>query len=233
MSGRMAAVNMRPSAVVFDMDGLLVDTEPEWDAVRQSLAAAENLPWPPEATQAMLGMSTQEWSTYLVEHVGVSGTPAEVAEKTIADLERRYHEHLAVKTDAVGAIRRMAAIAPIAVASSSPPRLIEAVLAGLGVTELFGAWVSTEEVEAGKPAPDGYLEACRRLGADPVLAIAVEDSSNGLRAAAAAGMLVVAVPDKFTSAAASALALSHIVIDSLVELDAGLVADLMSRRSHG
>lgn len=232
-TGQNDGMESTVSAVVFDLDGVLVDTEPEWDAVRRSLADEDGVPWPPEATQAMMGMNTHEWATYLVDHVGVTGTPESVAARTIDGLVRRYHEQLHVKPDAVESIHRMAAIAPLGVASSSPRRVIETVLAELGVQKLFAAWVSTEEVASGKPAPDGYLEACRRLGADPARAMAIEDSSNGIRAAAAAGMLVLAVPDKFTSAAADALALAHTVLDSLVELDAGLVADLMSRRSHG
>ncbi len=229
----MAAVNTSAAAVVFDLDGVLVDTEPEWDAVRRSLALEDGVEWPAEATQMMMGMNTPEWARYLVEGVGISGTPEEAAERTITGLMSRYRQQLHVKDGAVAAVRRMAALAPLAVASSSPRRLIETVLDELGVQDLFATWVSTEEVGAGKPAPDGYLETCRRLGVDPAGTIAVEDSSNGLRAAAAAGMLVVAVPDIFTSAAPDALALAHAVLNSLVELDAGLVTDLMSRRSHG
>ncbi|WP_051209102.1 HAD family hydrolase [Propionicicella superfundia] len=222
-----------PAAVVFDLDGVLVDTEPAWDAVRRGLAAADGVPWPPGATQAMMGLNTQEWSAYLADVVGLRGDAASAAARTIAGLRSVYRTDLTAKPDAVAAIRRMGALAPLGIASSSPRILIETVVDVLGVTDLFSVVVSTEEVGVGKPAPDGYLEACRRLGADPAASIAVEDSGSGIRAAAAAGMLVVAVPDSFTRAAPATLTLAHAVLDSLADLDAELAIDLMSRRFPG
>lgn len=220
-------------AVVFDMDGVLVDTEPVWDAVRRGLAVEDQVPWPPEATQAMMGMSTMEWATYLVEHVGVHGTPALVAQRTITGLRQAYRDTLPIKPHAVAAIRRMAAMAPIAVASSSPRVLISTILDVLGVADLFTHIVSSEEVAAGKPAPDVYVEACSRLGANPAFSVAVEDSSNGIRSAHAAGMMVVAVPDEFTQAHPHALRDADVVVDSLAEVNDALVTDLLSRRCSG
>jgi len=209
------------------MDGPLTDSEETWDVVRRGLAAAEGLPWPEEATPAMMGMSTPEWSTYLVEAVGLSGTPQEVARRTIEGMANAYRRgDIPVLPGAADAVRRMAAVAPLAVASSSPASLIGGGLDLVGVGDLVGVRVSTEEVARGKPAPDGYLEACRRLGVQPGDAVAVEDSTNGLRSAMAAGMRVVAVPPRFHPPAPEVLAAAHAVIHNLDELTPELVRGL-------
>ncbi len=215
-----------PEAVVFDMDGILIETEPIWDEVRRGLAAGENLPWPDEATQAMMGMSTQEWSTYLVQTVGLSGTPEQVAQRVIDGVAAEYATHLPVLPGAVEAVARMAARGPVAIASSSPRRLIDLVTAQLGLTEYLTVTVSTEEVDRGKPWPDGYLRACSLLGVDPTRCVAVEDSTNGVRSAHAAGMTVVCVPPGFHPPAADVLALCGAVLDSLDELDDALLERL-------
>lgn len=218
---------MTPQAIVFDMDGVLTDTEVIWDEVRRGLAAVEGLPWPHEATTAMMGMSTPEWGAYLVETVGISGTPDEVAERTIDAMAARYADHLPTLPGAVEAVRRLAGHWKLGLASSSPRRLIDSSLAALGVAELFDATVSTEEVERGKPAPDGYLKACELLGVDPNRSVAIEDSSNGLRAAAAAGMAVVAVPRPEFPPAADALASADVVVRGLDEVTVELVEGLL------
>lgn len=216
-----------PRAIVFDMDGTLTDTEQAWDDVRRGLAAADGVDWPPTATTDQMGMSTPEWSAYLVERVGLRGTPEDAARRTIEGMAELYRSgRVALLPGATDAVRRMAAVAPLAVASSSPPVLIEAGLGQMGVIDLVGVRVSTEEVPRGKPAPDGYLEACRRLGVDPGDAVAVEDSSNGIRSAHAAGMKVVAVPPHFHPPSADVLALADAVVDDLDALTPGLVRSL-------
>ncbi|MFH5821588.1 HAD family hydrolase [Georgenia sp. AZ-5] len=216
-------------AVVFDMDGVLTDTETLWDEVRRGLAAEEGVPWPEEATRAMMGMSTAEWSAYMATTVGVGADAADVAERTIAAMADRYREHLPTLPGAVEAIERLAARWPLGLASSSPRRLIDTVLDQLGVTEHFRATVSTEEVAAGKPAPDGYARACELLGVDPARAVAVEDSSNGMRSAAAAGMRVIAVPHEAFPPAPDALALASAEVRSLDEVTVELVEGLADR----
>lgn len=213
-------------AVVFDMDGVLTDTETIWDEVRQDLAAADGLTWPAEASEAMLGMSTQEWSAYLVAEVGLHGTPAEVADRVISEMARRYHEHLPVLPGAVEAVERLATRWPLGLASSSPRRLIDSVLGELGLTGYFRATVSTEEVARGKPAPDGYRRACELVGVDPARAVAIEDSANGIRSAAAAGMAVVAVPREEYPPASDALALAAVQVRSLDEVTVPFVEGL-------
>ncbi|HHU40191.1 MAG TPA: HAD family phosphatase [Propionibacterium sp.] len=216
-----------PHAIVFDMDGTLTDSEEEWDVVRRGLAEADGVPWPGEATQAMMGMSTPEWTAYLVEAVGLRGTAHEAGRRTIDGMADAYRSgRIPVLPGAVDAVRRMAAIAPLAVASSSPPELIEAGLDLLGVRDLVGVVVSTEEVERGKPHPDGFLEAASRLGVDPTTCVAIEDSTNGVKSALAAGMRTVVVPPRFHPPAAEVLDRAHAVIDDLDALTVELVHGL-------
>lgn len=216
----------RFAAVVFDLDGILVETEALWDEVRRGLAAAAGLPWPENATVAMMGMSTPEWSTYLAEHVGMPGTAVEIAERVVDGMAARYAEHLPVLPGAGAAVRRMAAHHLVGVASSSPRRLIDLVISELGLAEVFTATVSTEEVAAGKPAPDGYLRACELLAVDPRDAVGVEDSSNGIRSLRAAGLAIVHVPPSFHAPGADVRAMAQAVIGSLDELTDGLLAQL-------
>ena len=217
---------MTPQAIVFDMDGVLTDTEVIWDEVRRGLAADQGRDWPAEATTAMMGMSTPEWSRYLVETVGLSGTPEQVANRTIDAMALRYAVHLPTLPGAVEAVRRLSAHWTLGLASSSPRRLIDSSLAALGLTDHFRATVSTEEVPRGKPAPDGYLRACELLGVNPAASVAIEDSSNGLRAAAAAGMAVIAVPRPEFPPAADALAVADVVVEGLDEVTVELVQRL-------
>ncbi|WP_165490111.1 HAD family hydrolase [Propioniciclava sinopodophylli] len=219
----------RLQAVVFDMDGTLTDSEQEWDVVRRGLAEADRLAWPEEATKAMMGMSTPEWSAYLVETVGLFGSAEEVARRTIDAMADAYREgRIPVLHGAVDAVNRMAEIAPLAVASSSPRVLIEAGLGLLGVRDKVAVVVSTEEVARGKPHPDGFLAACDALRVDPAATLAIEDSTNGLKSALAAGMRVVAVPPRFHPPAPDVLARAHAVIDDLDALTVDLVQSLFT-----
>ena len=218
-----------PQAIVFDMDGTLTDSEEEWDVIRRGLAEEDGVPWPDGATQAMMGMSTPEWSTYLVESVGLRGTPDEAAQRTIGGMADAYHAgRIPLLPGAVDAVHRMAEVAPLGVASSSPRVLIDAGLELLGVRDLVGVIVSTEEVERGKPHPDGFLAACEQLGVDPASTVAIEDSTNGIKSALAAGMKVVAVPPRFHPPAADVLERAHAVVDNLDALTVDLVRGLFS-----
>jgi HAD superfamily hydrolase (TIGR01509 family) len=213
-------------AVVFDLDGVLVDSEEQWDEVRRGMAADAGRSWPAEATRAMQGMSTPEWSAYLAEVVGVPGRPEEVAGAVIDRMAARYRSRLPLIPGAVDAVGRLGGRWPLGLASSSPRRLIDAVLEAADLTRWFRASVSTEEVRAGKPSPAVYREVTRRLGVEPRRAVAIEDSSNGLRSAARAGLAVVAVPHAAFPPARDALALATAVVGSLDELSVPLVAAL-------
>ncbi|HEV7656984.1 MAG TPA: HAD family phosphatase [Mycobacteriales bacterium] len=216
---------MDPAAIVFDLDGVLVDSEQVWDSVRQALVAERGGHWTDEATTAMQGMSTPEWAAYLGT-LGARGTPEQLAAAVIERMAGRYREHVPLLPGAVDAVRALAGRWPLAVASSSPPDLIRVVLDAAGVADRFRVTVSSEEVNRGKPAPDVYLAAAQRLGVDPAGCVAVEDSSNGLRAAAAAGMTVVAVPNPHFPPPADALALAAATVRTPAELTPELIAAL-------
>jgi HAD superfamily hydrolase (TIGR01509 family) len=216
-------------AVIFDLDGVLVDSEELWDVVRRGVAAQAGRHWPAEATRAMQGMSTVEWSTYLTDAVGVPGEPYEVAVTVIDRMAAQYHASLPLLPGAVDVVERLGRRWPLGLASSSPRRLIDTVLESAGLAQRFHVSVSTEEVSAGKPSPAVYHTVVQRLGVDPLQAIAIEDSSNGLRAAATAGLGVLAVPNAAFPPSEDALALADVVVDSLDEITLELVAS-MGRR---
>jgi HAD superfamily hydrolase (TIGR01509 family) len=213
-------------AVVFDLDGVLIDSEPVWEEVRRDLVASRGGHWAPDTQRRLMGMSTGEWARYLSDDLGVQLTPDEVAAQVIQEMAGRYARHLPLMPGAVGAVRRMAAHWPLGLASSSPPVLIETVLKAAGIESPFAATVSTEEVPHGKPAPDVYLAVARRLGIEPARGVAVEDSSNGLRSAAAAGLQVVAVPHPRYPPDPDALAVARVVLRDLSGLTPDVVAAL-------
>ncbi|GAA1239393.1 HAD family hydrolase [Pseudonocardia alaniniphila] len=210
-------------AVVFDLDGVLVDSEELWDEVRRAMADAAGRPWPADATRAMQGMSTAEWSAYLTETVGVPGRPEEVATTVIDRMAARYGARPPLLPGAGEVVRRLGSRWPLGLASSSPRRLIDAVLESADFRNSFRVTVSTEEVGSGKPSPAVYQEAVRRLGVSAARAVAVEDSSNGLRSAAAAGLGLIAVPNVAFPPDDNALALARVVVRSLDEISPQLV----------
>ena len=205
-------------AVVFDLDGVVVDSEHLWDEVREQLARERGGRWHDRAQADMMGMSSPEWSAYMHDVIGLGDNPAAIVDEVVRRLLERYRAELPLVEGAVEAVRRLARRYPLAVASSSNRPVIDAVLAEAGIAPLFAATVSSEEVARGKPAPDVYLEAARRLGVEPARCAAVEDSSNGLRAAHAAGMRVLAYPNRRYPPASEALALAEVVLDSLADL---------------
>ncbi|MET1072944.1 MAG: HAD family phosphatase [Umezawaea sp.] len=208
-------------AVVFDLDGVLVDSERMWDDVRQAFATANGGRWLPDSTRAMQGMSTPEWAAYLVAEVGVQLTPEATAAGVVEEMATRYARHAPVIDGAVDAVRAIASRFPVAIASSSPPVLIRAFLTATDLADLVPVALSSEQTGAGKPAPDVYLAAARALGVPPTACAAVEDSTNGLRAALAAGMTVYAVPNPHFPPDPAVLA-DVTVVRSITELPAAL-----------
>jgi HAD superfamily hydrolase (TIGR01509 family) len=214
-------------ATVFDLDGVLVDTEHVWDEVREQLTREWGGSYTPEAQRAMMGMSSTEWSRYLHEVVGLAATPAEINAEVVRRMLERYRAKLPVVPGAVAAVRRLRdAGLTLAVASSSNRPLIDAVLETTGICDAFDVTVSSEEVTRGKPAPDVYLEAAEQLRVAPGRCAAVEDSANGIRAARAAGMRVVAYPNRRYPPSPEALDLADVVIASLDELSASVVSGM-------
>jgi HAD superfamily hydrolase (TIGR01509 family) len=213
-------------AVVFDMDGVLIDSEPVWERVRRGFVADRGGHWPADAQDRMMGMSTAEWSAYIAADFGLALTPQQVAQQVIAAMAAEYEKHLPLLPGAIDAVRSLSGRWPLAVASSSPRSLIGTVLDTADLASAFAATVSSEEVPRGKPAPDVYLAAADRLSVPPKSCAAIEDSSNGLRSAAAAGLTVIAVPRPEYPPAPDALAQARLVLPSLTNLTADTVAAL-------
>jgi HAD superfamily hydrolase (TIGR01509 family) len=217
----------RLEAVFFDLDGVLVDSERAWDAARRSIVEQAGRPWRNGATEAMMGMSAREWSRYLHDELGVPIAPERINELVVARLLAGYQRRLPLLAGAVTAVDRLAQRWPLGLASSANRPVIDAVLKLSGLADSFATTVSGDEVAHGKPAPDIYLAAARQLGVEPSASAAVEDSSNGLRAAAAAGMIVVAAPNRDFPPTDDALALAAVSIDSLDELTPSLFESLI------
>jgi HAD superfamily hydrolase (TIGR01509 family) len=203
---------------VFDLDGVLVESESVWDAARRDIALRNGGRWPPEAQRAMMGMSSTEWSAYMHDDLGVGMSPAEISDAVVARLAALYRQKLPLIPGAREAVLELARVWPLALASSANRPIIELALELAGLKECFIASVASEEVARGKPAPDVYLKAARRIGVPAPRCAAVEDSSNGLRSAAAAGMRVLAVPNREFPPSEDALALADDVLHSIAEL---------------
>ena len=210
-------------AVVFDLDGVILQTEEVWDEVRGRYVVERGGRYDDAAQRAMMGMSAPEWSRFLHEELDVPGTPEEISADIVRLMEARYRERLPLIPGAREAVERLAGRWPLGLASSSNRQLIDAALEIAGLASCFKATVSSEEVAHGKPAPDVYLEAARRLGVDPTHCVAVEDSHGGIRSAKAAGMRVIAFPNPSYPPDEEALAQADVIIRSLDELTPELV----------
>ena len=205
-------------AVVFDLDGVLIQSEEVWDAVRERYVRERGGRYDEQIQRAMMGMSAPEWARFLHEEAGVPDDPDEIDSAVVRRMLEAYRRQLPLLPGAVAAVHRAAAAFPLGLASSSNREVFEEVLELAGLTDCFRATVSSEEVEHGKPAPDVYLEAARRLDVAPKRCTAVEDSHAGIRSAKAAAMRVVAIPNEAYPPDKETLALADAVIRSLDEL---------------
>ena len=218
------AVSTDITAVVFDLDGVILDTEELWNEVREALARERGGRWTDSAQADMMGMSSTEWSRYMHEVVGLAEPPEEINREVVGRMLDRYAERLPLIDGAVEAVERMASRWPLGLASSSNRELIDRALEVSGLARDFRATVSSEEVARGKPAPDVYLEAARRLDVEPTACAAIEDSASGIRSAHAAGLRVVAIPNVAFPPAEDVLALAAAVLPSIGELTPEVVA---------
>lgn len=214
--------------VVFDLDGVLVDSEQVWDDVRRKFVQERGGRWSDRATTDMIGMSSPEWSRYLRDELGVDDEPDRISAAVVELMRDRYRVRLPLLPGAVDAVERLAARWPLGLASSSNRPVIDTVLAESALDRFFTVTVSSEEVPRGKPSPDVYLEAVRRLGLRPGACAAIEDSGNGLRSAATAGLRVLAVPNPHFPPPADALALAAVVVPTLADLTAEVVSGVSS-----
>jgi HAD superfamily hydrolase (TIGR01509 family) len=213
-------------AVIFDLDGLLVDSEAVWDDVRKQFVEEKGGRWTEGATRDMMGMSSVEWSQYVRDKLEVDMDPEEISREVADRVAGSYREKLPLLPGAVEAVKSLAAEWPLGLASSSNRHVIDLVLELAGIADDFQATVSSEEVGAGKPAPDVYLEAANRLGKEAEACVAIEDSTNGIRSAHAAGMGVIAVPNQDFPPDPEALELADETLSSLAELTPETVRQL-------
>ena len=215
-----------PAAVVFDLDGVLIESEQVWDAAREDLVRERGGTWDERATTDMMGMSSKEWSSYMHDRLDVPMTPAEINDDVVRRVAAAYEEHLPLLPHAVETVRDLGGRWRLGVASSSNRPIIELVLERSGVRDCFAAVVSSEEVANGKPAPDVYLAVARQLDVEPTDCVAVEDSTNGIKSAVAAGMPTIAVPNREFRPDDDVLAAATVVVPSLAEVTPDLVASL-------
>ena len=210
-------------AVVFDLDGVLLDSEQVWDEVREELVKERGGRWHEQAQTEMMGMSSVEWSRYMHDELDLPEPPEEISAEVVRRLDDVYRKRLPLIDDTHEAVERLAARWPLGLASSSNREVIDLVLDLSGLARFFRVTVSSEEVPRGKPAPDVYLEAARGLGVPPERCAAVEDSHNGIRSAKAAGMRVIAIPNQHYPPGEEALALADVTLGSLAELTPSIV----------
>jgi HAD superfamily hydrolase (TIGR01509 family) len=216
------------AAVVFDLDGVLLDSEAAWVKVKREFTEETGGHWKEQAQWDMLGMSSIEWSRYMHDELGVPVPPEQISSAVADRLARQYREELPLLPGAREAVRSLAGHWPLGLASSSNRNVIDLVLQEAGLADAFEATVSSEEVGAGKPAPDVYLEAAKGLGVEAAGCVAIEDSANGIRSAHAAEMAVIAIPNRDFPPDPEALALADVVLDSLQELNPERVGSLQA-----
>ena len=211
----------RFDAVLFDLDGVLVDTEPWWDGVRREFATGLGLTWALDDTRALMGANTIGWSRIMSERLGpTAGTDIEIRDAIVGGMLNRYRTWpIPIVEMAPEVVRRIAETRPVAIASSSPPVLIRAAVDALGLHDVLGATASSDEVAHGKPAPDVYLLAAARVGVDPARCLVVEDSVHGVTAGKAAGMVTILVPNPSVPPLPHAHDIADIVLDRLSDLD--------------
>ncbi len=224
---------MAIDTVIFDLDGVLLETEQEWNDVRREFAGMHGGHWDEHDQPAVMGANSMQWAAYMREQSGIDLSPQEIYQGVVGALRARYARHLPLIPGAREAVVRLASSFRLGVASSSPLELIEYSLELAGLRQYFGAVVSSDEVSTGKPAPDVYLEACVRLNTAPERAAAIEDSSNGLRAAAAAGLAVVAVPNPAFPPSADALALADVILSSVGDVTGDIILSIRAEAVDG
>jgi HAD superfamily hydrolase (TIGR01509 family) len=218
-----------PDAVIFDLDGVLLDSEQLWNRAKEELVERTGGRWRDDAPRAMMGMSSTEWARYMRDELGVPEEVEEINRQVVARMQELYRTELPLLPGAVEAVRDLSRHWPLGLASSSNREIIDLFLSETGLSGVFSAAVSSEEVERGKPAPDVYLETAERLSVAATRCVAVEDSSNGLRSAAAAGMVVIAVPNPHYPPDADALELAAATVPAVAEVSPGLIERVGAR----
>jgi len=224
---------LNPAAVIFDLDGVLLDSEPRWNEAKEALVRETGGSWRDDAPRVMMGMSSLEWSRYLHDELGVPMEPDAISRDVVRRMRDGYRRELPLLPGAREAVESVRKRWPLGLASSSNREIIDLVLELSGFGAAFRVAISSEEVARGKPAPDVYLETASRLGVDPTGCVAIEDSSNGMRSAAAAGMTLIAVPNPHYPPSEDALALAAATVEVVGHVTPGVVESLPEPRPVG
>ena len=214
------------TTIVFDLDGVLIDSEDLWNEVRRDFTVAHGGSWTERDQRAVMGDNSWQWAHHIRTVGGVELGERRIIDGVVSRLLARYEEHLPVIAGAREAVVGLARAYRLGLASSAPPEVIRFVVREAGLAGVFSGWLSSDDVAVGKPAPDAYLAACARLHADRARTAAVEDSENGLRAARNAGLAVVAVPNRRYPPSPEALEHADLVLASIAELTPTAVASL-------
>lgn len=217
---------MTIEAVVFDMDGVLVDSEVLWRQTREEFARDIGQVWSQEDQVSTMGCSTPAWSRIMVERMKLDMTPEEIAREIKGRLILKYEASLPIRPGAIEAVKLSASRYRVALASGSPNELIDWIMDHTGLAGVFEATMYGDDVTHGKPHPEIYLKVLAKLGVEPANAVGIEDSSNGIKALRAAGMHVIATPGPEFPLAPEVLAMADHVIHSMEDFNLALVADL-------
>lgn len=213
-------------AVIFDMDGLLIDSEPCWDKARFNMAARAGVNWNKEDHKAVMGVSTHEWVSYMIERLSLKLPPKEVEETILDNMKQIYSRNIPFLPGATEAVSLSNSHYPTGLASGSPRSLIDTVINSPPFNNKFEVALSGDMFSKGKPSPDIYLEAARCLGIPPEHCVCLEDSGNGILAGKNAGMKVIAVPDPRFMPSEKKLKNADIVLDSLKNFSLKTLANL-------
>ena len=216
---------MTIEAIIFDMDGLLVDSEPYWNEARRIMAAEAGVTWNEDDHQAVMGVSTPEWVMYMIERLGLKLPPTSVEERIISTMTDLYDQRIPFLPGAVEAVCLAAKHFTTALASGSPRSLIDKVTKSPVLNGSFDLILSGDQFAHGKPAPDIYLGAAEQLNLKPSQCLCLEDSGSGILAGYRAGMKVIAVPDPRFPPAAEDLAKASEVLPSLTQFSIHTISD--------
>lgn len=214
-------------AVVFDMDGILVDSEVLWRLAREEFAADHGMTWSAEDQESTMGCNTAMWSRIMVqrlqlrERLGMD--EAAIATEIKRRLLAKYQAHLPEREGAIAAVRLAATKYKVALASGSPNELARYILGVTGLDQVFLAATYGDDVAHGKPAPDIYLDVLKKIGVAPEHAVGVEDSGNGIRSLRAAGMGIIAAPGPEFPLSEEVLAMADVRITEMTEFNLDLV----------
>ncbi|MCS6834587.1 MAG: HAD family phosphatase [Anaerolineae bacterium] len=218
-------------AIIFDMDGVLVDSEVYWLKSRQEFAQARGKVWTDADQRQAMGRNTVEWAEVMRERLSLDEAAEAIMSEMIDRVKAHYDERLPLRPGALEAVRVASGRARVALASGSPTAIIQHVMRLTGLDSVFEVMVYGDDYPNGKPAPDVYLGACERLGVDPRRCVGIEDSGNGIRSVVAAGMVCVAAPSPAFPLSEELLALCARKVDTMEALTADFWADL--EQTHG